>query len=167
MKRPPAHSRSAFTLVHVVGVMALLSIFLLLGGATLVGVLKIARSAATDLQTLLAQRILADQFRADVAQAAATPDRLDSYEAGPSCLILQGPETRSIIYRWQAGQLQRAELVAGRGVERPLAVGPHIRPAFSRPGPDARLVTLRLQETQAGQTRCRLEISAALGGDRP
>jgi hypothetical protein len=158
--------RPAFTLLHIVSVMALWSIFLLLGGAILVSILKIGRSATEDLQILIVQRTLADQFRTDVAQATSAPDRLDGDRAGPQCLILQGPDGRSVVYRWQADRLQRIQRNGEKKSETALPVGARIRPEFSRSSVNPRLVTLRLEETRGRQTRSRVELWATLGGDR-
>jgi hypothetical protein len=150
----------------MVGVLTLISLFLLVGAATLAGILKIGRAAADDLQTLMAQKVLADQFRADVARARTAPDNVEDFRAGPSCLILQGPKDQSIVYHWEAGKLQRAERKAGKWFENRMAIGPHMQPQFDRSGPNQHVVVLRLRETRNGMVRDRLEIAAALGGDR-
>jgi len=158
--------RPAYMLFEIAAVMAFAGIILMLAAAILVGVVKISRAATDDVQMLVVQKSLADQFRADVARAVAAPDQWENYQAGSTCLILRGTEGRSVIYRWEAGRLQRTELTSGKKIERPLPVGARIRPEFRRSGPDQRLLTLCLLETRRPVTTCRVEISAALGGDQ-
>jgi hypothetical protein len=155
-----------FSLLEMVAVIWALSLVMFLGAVTLLGATRIhkASSAADHRNTL--HSILADQFRADVALAAATAEGVGQLKAGPNCLILRLADGSHVVYRVEAGRLERAALAAG-------GAAPHWVPlggqgegegvAFARTGPDQRILTLTLQEP--GPRTRTTEIMAALGGD--
>jgi prepilin-type N-terminal cleavage/methylation domain-containing protein len=161
-------SRRGFTLLELVAVIWALSVVLLLGGAALLGAnqLQKAASAANDRNAL--RGIVADQFREDVALAASTPEAVGPLKAGPSCLILHLADQRYVVYRAEAGRLERAALSrADAAPHWVLLGGEGVVGAFRRTGPDQRLLTLTIQEPAGSGLRKRTtEITAALGGDR-
>ncbi len=159
--------RRGFTLLELLAVIWALSVVLFLGVVTLLGATRIHRAAsAADHQNTL-HGILADQFREDVALAAATPEAVGQRKAGPSCLILRLADGSYVVYRAEAGRLERAALAAADAAPywMPLE-GEGVTVAFTRTGPDQRVLTLTLQESIGSGPRKRTtEIMAALGGD--
>jgi type II secretory pathway component PulJ len=159
--------RPGFTLIEMTVVMAALAMILGLLAVALVGALKLEGASAGALQRLGAVRDLADQFRADVAQAADAPERWKDDVAGPTCLILRLGEDRHVVYRWQAGRLLRSESARERTHQYPVALGRG--PAaveFDRSRAGGRLLTVRLFAVRKdGSKQPSAEITAALGGD--
>jgi hypothetical protein len=160
-------SRRAFTLLEVVAVIWALSVVLLLGGVTLLGANRIQKAgSAADHQNTL-RGIVADQFREDVALAASTPEAVGPLTAGPSCLILRLADRRYVVYRVEAGRLERAALSTADAAPSWMRLGGEgLAVVFARTGPDQRLLTLTIQEPVGSGPRKRTtEIMAALGGD--
>ncbi|MCI0456301.1 MAG: prepilin-type N-terminal cleavage/methylation domain-containing protein [Gemmataceae bacterium] len=157
--------RSGFSLIEITVVMWALAVLLLLGTALLVGTFKVQRAAATALNHLSIRHALADQFRADAAQAITAPDSADQWTASPTCLLLRRAEGGHIVYRWKDGQLERCRLPDGETQRLP--VGPAgTAVEFLRPSTERGVVTLRLSLPRPhGSAASVLEIVAALGGD--
>jgi prepilin-type N-terminal cleavage/methylation domain-containing protein len=169
MKR---QSRAGLSLIEVLVVMWALAIALLMGTALLVTVMRADQVSAATLRGLTGRAELADQFRTDVARAAAAPDSVGELTRGPSCLILRTPDGAHVIYQWRDGQLERIVRTAGQETRRPLPVGNQDWSAeFDRTGagvsdPGHRpLLTLRLVEAPAHGPIRRTDVSAVLGGD--
>src|SRR5439155_12693540 len=145
--------------------------------AALWGALRLEKSSEQALDRLRTRQTLADQFRADVAQAAEAPERWKQDVAGSSCLILAG-ENRHVVYRWKDQRLLRFESVGEKTQERdvPVGFGPNWQPGpsggppaviFDRSSVGGRLLTLRLFNIRENGGKVPLlEITAALGGDR-
>ena len=162
--RPTGRRRPGFSLLEMVVVLWALGIVAFLGTELIVAGCKTGgMSAAADTRAVLRGE-LAQQFRADVARADATPDKLGDAAAGPDCLILQLPGGTTVVYRWQSESLTRTERTGDREVRRPLPLTPTgLRVEFLRPKDG--LVTLRLTETpEMGPARV-ADVAAALGGD--
>ena len=160
-------SRPGFTLLEVLVIMFALGVVMLLGTATLLGIIQMAHATTAGFDQQLLRSVLADEFRADVAQAADTPANVGEVTAGSTCLVLRRPDGRHIIYRWNNHQLERSEVAGSVTARRWLPLG-GARPAieFSRAGNDRRLIVLRLRQPWgAGKRQRQLEIAAALGGD--
>src|SRR5207249_536942 len=103
----PRVARRGFTLLEMVCVMALL---VLLGGlmsALLIQSLEVERSQAQSLDYMRQTITLADQFRADVAQAESAPPAWQTYTADSQTLILRMKNEAHILYRWRSGKLGR------------------------------------------------------------
>jgi hypothetical protein len=149
-------------------VMWALSMALVLGVTLLIAALGADKVGAATLRGLTLRAELADQFRADVAQADAAPDRLTELARGPSCLILHMPGGAHVIYQWREGQMERITRANGREARQPFAVGSEdVTGAFGRTDTNPPLITLRLIETLPhGTLRRTEEVSATLGGDR-
>jgi len=157
--------RLGFSLVEMLVVIVGLSLLLSLTAGIIVVVMKIERSGADALHSLIVQKELADQFRSDVANASAAPDEFGRYKAGPECLLLRQDDGDVIVYQWESGTLERSLLSQSAPVRQPLPVGSASTVQnFQRSGRDHRLVTLRLIETHGGLIHP-VDISAALGGD--
>jgi type II secretory pathway pseudopilin PulG len=187
MSRAPAlaRRRPGFSLVEMVALMWALGLAMVVGAALLVGVIRTERAAAASYRRLADRGALADQFRDDVGQAAAAPDRMDEWTAGPTCLLLMLADGRRVTYCWDDGHLERSEQRDARTFRRymPLGIdsGPRPVPAadregrdmkgteveFTRTGNDGRILTLRVSEppAAAGVASRPVEIVAALGGD--
>jgi hypothetical protein len=151
-------------MVVVMAVMAAITGVL---AVALTGALKLERASAGDLDRLGSQRDLADRFRADVAQAADAPEHWREDVAGPTCLILARGEDRHLVYRWEAGRLERFETV-GQTTHRSEFTrhGGPADVAFERSRDGGRLITLRLFAAgKDGRKQPSAEIAAALGGD--
>jgi hypothetical protein len=165
--RPLSPRRPAFSLIEVLMVMAALTVALGMLVVVLGGALRLEKASSGALARLLAQRELADQFRADVAGAADAPERWQEEAAGPACLILRLGKDRHVVYRWEAERLVRSEVVGEREQRRELALGAGpVAVEFARDRPGGRLMTLRVFTTRKdGGKQLSAEITAALGGD--
>ncbi len=156
--------RPGYTLLEMTAVIAALTIALGLGMALLLTAMRADQVGAATLRDLTRRTELADQFRADVAQAVEAPDRLDKFTAGAACLILRtagGP----IIYRWHDGTLDRTTLIEGKESRRPITVGENSTVEFIHPAAERPIITVRVVTSPPHGTASRREISAALGGD--
>lgn len=165
--RPMPVGRGGFSLIEVLAVIAGLGLLMILSAVVLVSVFRI-NDTARDVQERRGQRsLLADQFRADVAQAADAPARLGDVAAGADCLLLRKPDGKHVAYRAVAGQLERCEPEPARGIWKWIPLDPvGVAAEFRRSGPDGRLVTLRVTQTAGrGASKRPLDITAALGGD--
>jgi len=158
--------RKGFTLLEISVVMALLAVFFLVLGLTLVGAFQTeALSSQISLRQAV-QEALADQFRQDVALATAAPDEWDEWSAGSSCLILRLTDTRHVVYRWDEGELQRSEGGGPTPLLRPMPLGSgHLSVEFLRSSGASPLLTLRITETRRGVAQAPIDFVAALGGD--
>lgn len=154
-------ARTGFTLMEVLLVMAVMAVVMGLLTTTWMAVLKMERASASALEQLRARHGLADQFRADVAEAMAAPERWQDETAGPACLILMMEKHRHIIYHWRDKRLMRSEYLKDRADPCPLPVGGATAVEFGWTG--EHLLTLRLL---APGRAAPAEIVAALGGDR-
>jgi hypothetical protein len=131
---------------------------LLIGTAILAAAVRV-RLADTAAQNHQSERnALADQFRADVRQAAAIPEVVGPWKAGPACLLLRRADGGHVVYHCKGRALERVELPGG--TRRPLPIGP-TSTTVEFPRPSAGLATLRLRRS----ARRVQDITAALGGD--
>jgi hypothetical protein len=159
-------TRVAFTLLELVAVMWGLAILMLLSATLLVGVFKIHE--ATDVGFNQASRLenLVDQFREDVAQAVAAPEKFERFTAGPTCLILERPDGQHIVYSIEDGRPRRWRYP--KGDVYPLHTAkPGTRMEFLRAADAKRLIIMRLTPPVAHKSGLpgSLDIAAALGGD--
>lgn len=163
---PGRRRRPAFTLIEMCAVFVLLGVLSLAGMATLLAAVRVQRSAMSLTERATAQGALADLFRADVTHAVVAPDRLGDERASPACLLLRRADGREIAWRWADGRLTRFEGAgASRRTQSPNLGGAHVQPEFARAG---RMIALRLWEHRgAAARRCRAEVTAVLGSDRP
>lgn len=159
--------RRGFSLIEMLTVIWALSLVLLLGVTTLLGAFKIERAAGAAFHQQTQRNFLADQFRADVAEATEAPDRLDQIKAGPTCLILRMAESRYTLYRWEEDRLERAESVEpGKPLSWMSQGGAYAAVEFSRSGTDRRLLTMTLSVLAGSGPRQRsIPVAATLGGD--
>jgi len=160
--------RSAFTLLEMLVVISVMSIAFGFGATILLAALRIDQAAAATLRLMAWRTELADQFRADVARADATPERLGELTRGPACLILHRPDGTHVIYQWQQDEarLERIVRAADAETRRVLPVGSaNVTAEFARGDGDRPLMTLRLLESTPYPTTRRVEVSAVLGGD--
>jgi type II secretory pathway pseudopilin PulG len=159
--------RSGFTLLEMVVVMWTLGFALLIGSALLLGSVRMERATAASYHRLTLRSELADQFRADVAQAVSAPDNVDRLTASPTCLILRLAENKHVVYRWEDGRLERNELAGTGTARRRFSLGvDQTAVEFTRAGLDGRVVTMRMSQLR-GPTNVerQIAIAAALGGD--
>ena len=163
-----APCRPGFTLIEISLVMAMLAVAMGLVTVALLGAIKLHKACEGALERLGAQQVLADQFRADVAQAANAPERWKEDSAGPTCLILHCSEDRHVLYRWKGDRLERSEFNGAKARQRLFPLdGEATAVELGRSGPDDRLLTLRLFALRKnGGKEPLVEITAALGGDR-
>jgi prepilin-type N-terminal cleavage/methylation domain-containing protein len=157
--------RRAFTLLEMIVVMAMLAILMALGTATITGLLRVEQAASAASRRLAERAELATQFRTDVAQSAAAPEKAEGETAGPACLLLRRPDGVHIVYLWKDGRLRRRE--TGGPAEGPVvltAEGATVE--FTRTADDPPRLTLRLSDLVGREARARwTEITAVLGGD--
>jgi len=165
--RPVASRRRAFSLIEMCAVMATLGITLSLGAIIL---LVAMRSNQVGGATLLQIRLctdVGDTFRADVANAVATPATLENSRRSPACLILQGVGDEHVVYDWSNGQLTRTVRRAERESRSILAIGiPQIVVEFEVPDGNRPVVLMRVIESRGHGATRRSEFAAALGGDQ-
>jgi hypothetical protein len=156
------------SIVELTSIMAAVALALGMLVVILAGALKIETASATSLRRLGAQHELANQFRADVARAAAAPEDWQDDVAGPTCLILGMGKDRHVVYRFQADRLRRFEYTGDEVQQREVALGGTGTAAeFVRPPAGSRLQTLRVYGVRKpGNWELLVEITAALGGDR-
>ena len=158
--------REAFTLLEMVLVMVTLSVVMLIAVAILTAIMKIGHAASDNYRALVVQSSLADQFRDDVARANAAPATLGKESAGPDCLILRLGKDRHLLYRWQAGRLERSELGGSTQRKSTWPLGnERVKPEFVRSGSEPAVIGLRLVETRPHGSKQSVEFTAALGGD--
>lgn len=168
MNRTMRRGRPGITLVELMVVIALLVVLMLLIGTTLWTAVRVEGADHAAFDRMSAQRMLADEFRADVRGAVAASAELGDLKAGPDCLILD-MAGRHVIYRWDGEQLRRIERAGEQESVRGVAIGGEwISVEFAvRDG--GRVLSLRLLESRGvGPSRRNwpVEIAAALGGDR-
>jgi type II secretory pathway component PulJ len=156
--------RAGFTLLEIMVVMWALTAVLGLGMALLLTAMRANQVGAATLRDLTRRTELADQFRADVAHAVETPAKLDTFTAGPTCLILRAAGDH-VIYHWHDGTLDRIVLAEGKESRQPVTVGEYSTVEFIRPAGDRPVVTVRAITTPPRATPRQMDISAALGGD--
>jgi hypothetical protein len=117
---------------------------------------------------MLQRNALADQFRADVAQAEKALPAWREYKSGADTLILQKSTDSHVVYRWHEGSLKRKSFAGKQESERELPVGvKESRVEFLEAG--SKLIRLRVRTLRDGKAvpGRTVEIAAALGGDVP
>lgn len=160
--------RPAFTLIEMLAVMILLAVVTGIMGMLLRETLNVERAQANGFDNILHVNALADQFRADVAQARDAPAAWDNYRADQSTLILALPDGGHVVYLWQDGKLLRRALGKSGAGEHFLPVGSgNVAVRFVHDENTTQFVSLRIDTLRKGnalpgQT---LEITAALAGD--
>src|SRR4051812_29336644 len=100
-------ARRGFVLLELLCVMVLL---VLLGGMMillLMHTMEVERSQRRSFEHLLQTNTLADQFRADVAQAESAPQSWAPYTADSETLILKMKNASHVLYLWRSGKLLR------------------------------------------------------------
>ena len=161
---PPA-VRRGFSLIEMLVIIMMLGIVLTFSATILHGGFRIERASAAAFRRIQHQHVLADQFRADVAEAAATPESWEDFDAGPECLILRMDQEHHVMYEWRNQRLNRIEHLGDRERQRAIPLeGERLAVEFIR---DGRLITLRLRDSgKAGVAQVR-ETAAALTGGPP
>lgn len=161
-------TRHGFTLVEMVVVFALLAV---LGGiltAMLKETLAMERFQSEGFDRLLHSSALADQFRADVAQAVDAPTAWQDHTADRHCLILHGKVDHHIVYVWNDATLRRYLFEKGKAREQiVLTADPDTEVELVRSELNPKLLCLRLLALRKGQPlpQQTLEFVADLGGD--
>jgi prepilin-type N-terminal cleavage/methylation domain-containing protein len=163
-----SRKRRGFTLTEMLCVMAMLAVIALVMALLLRETLDVERIQTAGFEQMLQRNALADQFRADVAQAEKVLSEWRDYKSGAGTLILQKSNASHIVYRWHEGALKRKSFDGDRELERTLPVGgKDIRVEFS--DADSKLVRLRLRMVRDGKAVSgrSVEIAAAVKGDAP
>jgi hypothetical protein len=159
--------RRGFSLIEIVSVLWAFTFILFVGVTTLLGAFKIEQAATAAFTRQNQRNQLADQYRFDVASAIEAPDKLDPFTADGSNLILRLNEKIFVLYRLEAGRLERAELNAPGDPPHWITLGKDFEVGGFSQSASGRLLTLRLTERgRSGSGKHAVEISAALGGDR-
>jgi hypothetical protein len=153
--------------MEITAVMAALGVLLLLMATSLWGILRIGEGSLASLQRVGVQASLADQFREDVAQAEAAPERWQERTAGPACLILKRADGGHVIYDWTEERLSRSVLSPGDAPEwKTFLDSGAAEVVFTRPVGEEPLLTMRLVGVPGRAINGPpLEITAAVGGD--
>jgi len=115
--------RSAFTLVEMLAVLILLAVVAGIMALLLKETLGMERMQAEGFDKILKNNALADQFRADVAQAEYTLPTWENNRAGPATLILQMPKGGQVIYLRKEEKLVRRSFEGQKETEQVLPVG--------------------------------------------
>jgi prepilin-type N-terminal cleavage/methylation domain-containing protein len=160
--------RRGFSLVEMLCVMALLAVIGVVMAVLLREILDVERIQASAFDQMLQRNALADQFRADVAQADKVLPQWRDYASGADSLILEQGKDCHVVYRWNEGTLKRKIFEGAEELERVLPVGgKQIRVEFIETG--ATMVRLRLHTLQSGKAASgrTVEIAAALAGETP
>jgi prepilin-type N-terminal cleavage/methylation domain-containing protein len=159
--------RRGFTLIEMLCVMVLLAVVAGIMALLLRETLEVERTQAEGYDKILHDHALADQFRADVAQAEDAPATWQAYTADAATLILQMKNKGHVVYTWEEDALTRRAFEGENILERALPVHGNVELEFVRTGTGAKVVRMRLIALLAGnhlpgQT---FEIVAGLGGD--
>jgi prepilin-type N-terminal cleavage/methylation domain-containing protein len=160
--------RPGFSLIEMLCVFVLIAVLGLVLSLIIQETIKVERLQAQGFEQMVQFNTLADQFRADVAQAEQAPQDWEQYRSGPGTLILQMKDGKHVVYVWQGKKLQRNDFDAREESGRVLPVdSKRTDVEFVRADPKSNLVRLRLLAMRdgnpvPGET---LEIAAALGGD--
>jgi hypothetical protein len=132
--------------------------------------LQVERVQAEGFDRIMQNNALADQFRADVAQALAAPLEWQQYKADKRTLILSAPDIGEVVYILNGDNvLRRLFHNDGKISEHTLPVGGEsVSAKFDRSAQNPKLLRLLVHGTRAGtplegQT---LAIAVALGGDQ-
>jgi prepilin-type N-terminal cleavage/methylation domain-containing protein len=160
--------RKGFTLIEMVCVIILLAVLAGVMAVFLRETLEIERLQAEGFDKILQNNALADQFRADVAQAVGAPPEWQRYQAGPATLILRMPSGGHVVYLPDEESLERRAVENGQLSLRRLPIGgQHVKVEFDRAIADSKLIRLRVYTLHKGSPLSgqALEIAAALGGD--
>jgi hypothetical protein len=144
-----------------------LSVVLLLGTSIIWGGIKLQKTGRNAQQRVNLRGMLADQFRADVASAAAAPDSLQQWQAGPACLILMMTDGRHVVYQWDGKQLLRWDNSKGSSkIPQRLSLDSSCKGiTFQRSVTGNQVISLTLTEVN-GAIDHQAELVAVLGGDR-
>ena len=90
----PWRCRRGFTLLEMLVIMVAMGILIALLAVTMLGILRVEGSSRAALDRISIYARLADQFRSDVAQAEAAPERGERCREGKSHRLVQRRETR-------------------------------------------------------------------------
>jgi prepilin-type N-terminal cleavage/methylation domain-containing protein len=163
-----AAKRGGFTLVEMHCVIVALAVLIGFLTVLLVETMEVQRLQAEGFDKLLHNNALADQFRADVAQAEDAPLRWKRFNGDLRTLILHMKNEGHVVYRWQEAKLVRHTFEDGKEFESSFPVGgDRVGVEFVRVGAKPTIVSLRLVALRDGTVLPgqALEIAAALGGD--
>jgi prepilin-type N-terminal cleavage/methylation domain-containing protein len=160
-------ARRGFTLIEMLVVLALLTILTGILVLLLKETLQIERSQARGFDKVLQNNALADQFRADVAQAENTSKEWQTFKADRRTLILQMPDGNHVVYVQQGDTLLRRAFENGKESVRTLPLGSDVDVEFAGDGDNLNLIRMRMHVLREGSPLPgqALEIAAALGGD--
>ena len=158
--------RTGFTLIEMTVVMWALGVAIALGTALVLATKQSARLSEASSERLSLWAELARQFRDDVAQAEAAPDKVGDTTAGPARLILQMRGGTVVEYQRENDTLERIERAGGQKTTKRFPLGrASVKTEFVRPGEGAKVVTLRLTDDREKGAGRASEVAAALGGD--
>lgn len=159
--------RRAFSLIEVMTVMACLGIGLSLGAVALVAAMRSNQIAAGTLLQIRLRAEAADVFRADVAAADSLPETDGPNSRSPTCLILQKPNEERVLYEWRESKLTRTVRNATGETQTILALPQTVSAVeFHSPNAPSAAVSLILVDSPPNGIERRIQITAALGGDR-
>jgi hypothetical protein len=143
--------------------MAVLTIALNLSAVLILTAMRVDQMSAETMHRMTRLTQLADVFRDDVAGAVAAPETWGEFRRGPTCVILQQPGDRWVVYQFKNGVIERIARTTEAETHRPIALGPaEAAVEFDRAG---EVIIIRMTERHKGMPGLRTEIMAALGGD--
>lgn len=140
-----------------------------LGFGTAIMILSFRGNAVASgtLRHVVQTGLIADQFRDDVALAVQAPERVAAEERNGRQLFLARADGTIVIYRFNDGRLTRAVRSGESEQKAVLARTPADESfEFDLSRLDRKLVTLRFLETRRARPQQRVDVTAAIGGDR-
>ncbi len=155
--------RRGTSLLEMLVVMAALAIALNFGAILIIAAMRVDHMSAETVQRMTRHTQLADLFRDDVAKAVTAPDGVGEWKRSSTCLILQQPAERWVIYRFDGGMIEQITRTPDGEKRRPIPLGPaEAEVEFDR---SDGVIILRIAERHKNIPGMRREIRAALGGD--
>lgn len=167
--------RAGFTLLEVLVAISVMSLLAAIVAANIWAMVRIERADAALFHRAITIGTVADQFRADVGQAAGVPENFEAFKKASDCLILKGVAGKHVVYHWDGKRLERIERAAPHQrskteQRRFLALPNDIeRVDFGVVTNEKRLLKLELRQSQPAykvSATPATEILAALGGDK-
>jgi len=160
--------RRGFSLIELLCVMFLLTVLLTMLAVLLREIMRVERIQSAGFERILESKVLADQFRTDVASATKDVKEWNNFNADAATLILEMKNEDHIVYRWDNGKLTRHAFLANEAEHKktlPIG-GRHIDVEFIHADKQS-IIRLRLhplsdEKRDAGKS---LEFAASLGGD--
>ena len=158
-------ARRGFTLLEMLVVLAVTSLFLLMGSTLIYGLMRLQQAAAWQLDSMTTWRDMADTWRRDVRLAKAGPVPVGGNKADKIFQVFELPEGT---VTWKVESQHLVRVVTGQPGEKSWSLGPgKIWLEFSRISADKPDLLLRHGEDRVYGRTVQGEYLARQGGDLP